>query len=572
MMPRLEERERARMERRRPFVRVLKWTALGLAGVLILGAVPGYLWLRDWRAGNLARQAEVMLVAQDAAVLAEAWEKARAAARLRPGDLEVLRIVARVADRAAPLEAPESWAQVLEQDGATAADHLGAIEAALRLRDLVGFRAGLAQAREAGWTGPEFRRLEAQGAASTGDWPRARAEFEALVEATAAPEDFALLANVLVQSPRAEDRERARGVRWSLAARDEAGEVRLAQRRALAEGAFSSTERQEQLIRWLLDEPAREDRLQGLSLQLRLDPGATEEIYAQARGWFELEDLTERVALGRWLNRHGLQRFTIRLIPTGLITARQDLFLVYVDALAMAGGWEELQEVLNQVDLPLDPYLEHLFRMRVRLQQGETRRARIEWERALLEAGSEPDKVLFLVRYVHRLGLEGFTLEALERLAGFPATMRLGLQTILVLEERAQRTEAVWSTLARLAELDPDDHAVANDWAYYALLLETEMDRAREQAAELETRFPELLAPKMTRALGMVRAGEWQLADQYLGSLPVNWPEVSARWRTLLAAVWAQNGRQAEARALIADVAYDSLLPEERAIIADALN
>jgi len=71
--------------------------------------------------------------------------------------------------------------------------------------------------------------------------------------------------------------------------------------------------------------------------------------------------------------------------------------------------------------------------------------------------------------------------------------------------------------------------------------------------------------------LGHAVSEDWAIAADTIAAIPVNWSEVSARWRTLVATVWAQTGRKDAARALIQDVSWDQLLPEERALISAAM-
>jgi hypothetical protein len=541
-----------------------------LAGVLTLGG-GGYAGLNSfttWRALRMSAEA-LQLIADGTgeAQWRQAYERSRAAYGLRPQRLEVVRATARVHDRLAPDRAPPFWEQAVELGENQLGDLLGLFAARLTLGETRPAAAVLAILEVAFPGEPEIPAAQARLALADGrlgDALAAGRELAAHPGATA--EHQFLYVQITQVSP--DPLVVRSGIDHLFQMIEGADMTALKAARNLARFTELEAAGRARLIE-RLDALAEDRRDQLLALHLRLaQPDADRRAIAQAaRRLFRLAEAAETGELARWYNQSGLYEATLELLPEADALRRQDYFLLRADAMAMAGQWTALQRLLEQMTVPLDNYLIQVFRMRTHWETGEFRRARIEWERALLDAGRDADKLWFMERYARTLGLAGYREEALAHLVRIPLAARRAYLDLLRLLESQGRTAEVRDRLDEMHKLFPEDDAVRNDRAYFNLLLGQRTDEATAEAALLVERNPNLLAPRMTLALAQLQAGKADEARAQLRALTVDWDQVSDRWRLLVACILAASGERRWGERYLDSVDRTRLLPEESALV-----
>lgn len=282
---------------------------------------------------------------------------------------------------------------------------------------------------------------------------------------------------------------------------------------------------------------------------------------------FDLSDAEDEVELGRWLNQNGLYEETVLLADPKLAQKRRDLFLIWVDALAVTNQWSRLKGILKDPNIPLDSFLRHLFLARVYAEEGDFRRTDIEWSKVRLNSESDPEKLWFLVDYSEKLGLVPQAQETLEHLTELPGDTRKAYGKWLVLEQRQGNVTGMNEVLGRMSEYYAKDDAVLNDFLYTNFLLKKDVKSSLERVIKLQKTDPNLLAYRITLALGYMRVNEPQKALMLFEGFKVPWGEVRPGWRAVFVAVLRANGLDEAANKIVDGLSPRSLVPEGRKLL-----
>ncbi len=548
-----------------------RWVLISvLTCVFLLFPVAGYFgydFFKDWRALNLAQAAYALLEGEPTQEDArEAHDKSRSAYRIRPENLEVVRLTAKVQDYLAGDRSASIWEEAVRISGGAKEDLLGLFNAHLRTGNLGAARSVLSRLQQdfAGQVetlhaAARFRFRDQQLGSAISIARQAAEHPDAVTE------HHIFYVQLTQFSPDTGIREQGIDYLRTLAA--QSGETALAAARNLMRVDSLSAEEMIEMANRLMElSDEREDRLLALRRKLRAGEDSAL-VYEQASEEFVLAEVREQLEFARWLNQAGLPDRSLELISEEAAVGRQDLFLVRADALALTGRWSDLHRMLSSGRVPLDNYVGHLFRMRTHLEMGQYRRAQNEWERSMLDATREPDRLWFLERYVSTLNLGGYHVEVLEKLTEFPIHARRAYTRLLELLQAQGNTAEVRRQLQRMHELFPEDTAVLNDLTYYKLLLNEDVEAAAETAKNLINANPNFLAPYMTYALALLRQDQPRAALNQLREVTVDWDSVPHRWRILITCVLAANGEHRWAERYLDRIDRTRLLPEESALI-----
>lgn len=539
------------------------WVVLGVAVVLLASVVPGYRAVKEWRAEGLARQA--LALAEDESTYYEAWEKANSAYYLAPGNAEVVRSLAMVYSKADPGQALPHWERALELSGGDPQDRLGLARAALELGLLDRVGEELENLEKAGVESEDKARLQAGYLARLREHKAAMEVLGPWVRRPGAEEaTHSLYLQVSVAS--ADPDLMRRGLEHIRAMALDDGLLGLKALQLLLPLRDKDDDMVALLDRRLGEHPkaGREDRLRWYSWKWRAGIMERPAAYAEALREFDLKRDEDKVELGRWLNQNGFSDRVTALVPEVAARRRQDLFLVYLDALAIQGRWTEVRRILESGTVPLESYLQQVFLARSYYETGLDRRARLGWQRVRLEIANDPEKLAYFATYARRLNLHEEAREAYERMARLPASQRAGHVERIRMERQLGDTEKLWEALRAMHAAYPDDVAVENDMLYTQFLLGRGDTTDLERAARLVEKNPNYLAHRITLALGHLKREEPEQAMAVFDGLEIPLPQLSATFRTVLGAVLRTNGQDPQADASFRGVDVRNLMREEQ--------
>lgn len=538
----------------------------GIVVVLGLLAVPLYRQAKVWRARHLADTALELL--EEGTIMA-AWEKARAAYNLAPGDYHAVHTLAQILTKGDPAQALPFWEEVLNISEGAAEDRLRLVEVALALKRFPLAEEHLAILEEEFPADPEYRYLQSQFHLGQNQLDKAIEIASGLLEMEDAPNKAHLYFVQLSQlSPLPEIRQAGIDHLWKLARRED--DLGLSAIKNLVRFPGRNPETTPSLIALLEKhpDPHLEEQLLHLELELTLPGAAADKIIQRAEKELDLEQPEKRVEFARWLNGKRHYEQTLKIVDEQSALSRKDFFLVWLDAMAVLNRWEEIGRILDRPGIPIETSLIHLFKMRTLRATGQIPRADIEWGKALLIAAGEPGKLWFMFNYASRLNLIEYARAALERLATFPSATREALEKLVLLERGLGNTEAMLRVVGRMEKIYPNDPAINNDIAYLSLLLNKDVENSIGKAHALVEENPNYLAHRVTLALGYLRLGEAAAALNLFAGVELNKLNIPNRWRPLLTAVMETNGLSLQADEMRKKIKAGALLPEERRLIS----
>ena len=313
-------------------------------------------------------------------------------------------------------------------------------------------------------------------------------------------------------------------------------------------------------------------KLLAFEVRVRQDPALTDQYVADAVERFGNGDDETLAALGGWLNKIGRPAKTLEVLPQAHAVQRQDLFLLYINALAALQRWSEVKDLLMSEHSVVDPMLQHMYLAVAQAHLGAATGAINEWQRAL-EVADTPEKALALAKYAEQSSVNdiadaaySITIKIVPKNRGaYDGRLRLAMQ--------AGHTSQAQSIAAKIAQLWPDDAEARNQDAYLQLLLGASDDAAKaaeRDAQLLVAKEPRNWQARATLGLACLRLGRNKEALAAIREPRVTGVEPPGPL-AVRAAILAANGYEEGARNDARIVNAKPLLPEERTLIAPLL-
>lgn len=559
-------RKRRASRKKRAFLWII---LLVLLVAVVIGAKPGYHWLKARRAEQFAAEG-VGLFKQEK--WNEAAEKYRAALQLDPLGYPGLEGAARVASRTNRPEATYLWEQVVKSPQCTDSDRQEYAALLLKLKRLDVAGKIIDQLLKAN---PDTKTLTlaSRYAEQMGD-PGKALEF-AKVAMNRAPDDDAArsrMAELLAASTDSAQQAEARRILWELAGKE--GPYKRLALQVLARAPELSTDEQTRILRSLegLASPTVEDALLAADFRIKLQLGDADHIYDEMIARFEKGDVTALVQLAHWLNAHRQSERVLTLLPIERSTENSQLILARLDALALLQRWSDIDKLLARDDLTFDPAELESFRARSAQGQNSTTDAEIHWNRALSAAGNDPSKLRFVANFAEQIHANTIALKAYEQLARFPEHASFAYRGIERVGGKTGGLATQRTAAEKLLTLNPTDPNSNAQLLYLDLLLGSDVEANLAKATDLVKKFPARLAFRITAALGYLRQHDAGSAlAQFNGpsnAPPIEWSKTPPSWRAVYAAALFANEQPEKAREIIATIPEGSLNAEEKALIA----
>ena len=313
-------------------------------------------------------------------------------------------------------------------------------------------------------------------------------------------------------------------------------------------------------------------KLLAFEVRVRQDPALTDQYVADAVERFGNGDDETLAAFGGWLNKIGRPAKTLEVLPQAHAVQQQDLFLLYINALAALQRWSEVKDLLMSEHSVVDPMLQHMYLAVAQAHLGAATGAINEWQRAL-EVADTPEKALALAKYAEQSSVNdiadaaySITIKIVPKNRGaYDGRLRLAMQ--------AGHTSQAQSIAAKIAQLWPDDAEARNQDAYLQLLLGASDDAAKaaeRDAQLLVAKEPRNWQARATLGLACLRLGRNKEALAAIREPRVTGVEPPGPL-AVRAAILAANGYEDGARNDARIVNAKPLLPEERTLIAPLL-
>jgi tetratricopeptide (TPR) repeat protein len=310
-------------------------------------------------------------------------------------------------------------------------------------------------------------------------------------------------------------------------------------------------------------------KLLAFEVRARQEPILIDQFVGDAIQRFGNGDDETLAALGGWLNKIGRPAKTLEVLPQAHAVQRQDLFLLYINALAALQRWTEIKDLLASEHSVVDPMLQHMYLAVVQAHLAFPTAATNEWQRAV-ELADTSEKALALASYAEQNSVNDIADAAYFIAIRIGPRNREAYDGRLHLAKKSGHTSQAQSIAAEIAQLWPDDTEARNQDAYLRLLLGASHDAAKaaeRDAQLLVAREPRNWQARATLGLARLRLGQNKEALAAIREPHVTGVEPPGPL-AVRAAILAANGYKDGARNDARLISAKPLLPEERSLIA----
>lgn len=540
------------------------WVVLGVV-VLAAAGVLGYHWVKITRAERFA-------TAGDSFVKAEKWNDAamqyRVALQLDPTSYHALSSAARLASGGDRPEALELWQRVVAVPRATIQDRQDYAEYLIKTNRMALAEKVLDPLLK---NNPDTKtlRLAARYSTKIGDDEKA-VQF-ARIASERAPNDDATrfqLAELLALSREPQEQANARKILWELAGKSP--EFKQVAIEALAAAPQLTADEQARLVKELasLAPNTLKDDLLAADLRLQLHPDDSVKIYREIVDRWKESKTEDIIQVARWLNIHQQAELVISSFPIERAFEDNQLLLTRLDAMAILQRWNDIDELLGQGEVTLDPAVIESFHARTAQERNATLDAEVHWSHAISLAGTDPFKLKFVANFAEQSRATAAALKAYEQLARFPEQADFAYRGIQRVGQASGETATQRTAMAKISARAPEDPNAADQLAYLNLLLGEDIDKNVAIAKKLAAQYPNRLSYRVTAALAHLRQHNAVAAlAEFNGPVPIEWSRALPGWRAVYAAALMGSDRTDEAQKIIATIPKDKLNPEERTLL-----
>lgn len=554
--------EEVRQLRRR---RIVKRTIIsGLSAVLLIGIAVVLIvpLVKNWRARQFTARAEEL---RSEGKLQDAFNNASSAFQMRPGMPEVRRTYARVLVDANESAALQIMQELADSDEGTPEDRLALAEAGLRFGNVALAEKEAFQLLQQGDKAPQALYVVARVRLAQNRRDEALQALKESVESGGGPDPAILLARSQLADGKADSLRSAIGILRPIARQKDAPGLQALL--ALVGSPALRTAEGADWIEALRTHPlaTTEQKLAASSAEIELRPTARAEVVRKTAAAYRNGPPDQRAALARWLNLNREYATTLDVITANEASARSDLFLIRLDAMAGRGEWQTIAELLRGNALPLQSALVWLYRGRAARELGREEESATHYRRAIIESAPARDIMWYVISYLQRIGEDKVLEEELESLTENPATARQAFAALVPLVQKRQDAEELYQLYDRMLKQLPADTVVQNDHRYFAALTGRRADVGGGR--DLLAKEPQMLAYRITLALTHLRSGQNEAAMRVFDGITLDPAQIQPYQRAVLAAVLGANGREAEARQLAESVPGDQVTAQEYKLI-----
>jgi hypothetical protein len=541
-----------------------------ILAVIILAFLAGvgaltYHWVKIQRAERFATTGDSLF---NAGKWNDAATQYRVALQLDPQNYHALTSAARFASRTDRPEAIELWQRVIQLPKCTLQDKQDYAELLIKTNRMALAEKVLDPLLK---NNPDTKTLQLASRYSAKMGEDAKALEFARIASQHAPEDDASrfqLAELLARSTDSNEQAEARKILWELAGKSPA--YKQVAIEALAAAPQLTAEEQTHLVQALssLTPKTIKDDLLAADLRLQLQPDNAARIYQETIEHWRDAPNEDVISLTRWLNIHQQAELVLSSFPIERGLTDNQLLLARLDAMAILQRWNDIDQLLSQSEVTLDPAVIESFHARTAQERNSVLDAEVHWNHAISLAGTDPYRLRFVANYAEQSRATAAALKAYEQLARFPEHADQAYRGIQRVSQKSGETTTQRSAMAKISARTPEEPNAADQLAYLNLLLGEDLDKNLATAKKLVEQYPNRLAYRVTAALGYLRLHNAALAlEQFNAPVPIDWKQALPAWRTVYAAALLETDRKDEAQKIIATIPRDQLNPEERALI-----
>jgi hypothetical protein len=507
--------------------------------------------------------------------LRQATLAAQTVRQLKPESVGAARILAEVSDRVADKPGAIEWRRKVAQlRPDSIQDRLAWVQSALKFNDVAEAQRALSQLPPGAKNAPQYHVALALLAQQTHHDQDAKREWTEAVR-LAPDESGYLLQLALIQIHSLDEGEHAAVVDLLDRLRKDPKQ-RLAATRAMIQDAISHRESSQKIIALANDlrsypEAALSDRLTYLDVLRQTDQAQ----FASYLTEFEQAAQSHPADLAgllTWLSRNNLNVLALEFIKTVPPERLQDWPVsgALADIKIRLKDWRQLEGALKNANWRQFDLFRHAYLARALRELDQPAGSAHEWAIAAKSATEHAETTWALLQLVDEWNWKPEAIDLLWELTKYPDRQNEALTTLYRYYAKEQDTQGLYRVLVRLSALNPDDLDIKNNLAQVGLLLDAQIEDARQLSAEIYHKQPSNPAYLTTYAYSLLTQGKKEKAVEILKALTpeqLRDPAISTYYGICLAAV-----KDPEAATYLKTADKAQLLPQEKALVEKARN
>ena len=351
---------------------------------------------------------------------------------------------------------------------------------------------------------------------------------------------------------------------------DKEGNMLFALNLVAADGATNAETRLDAANR-ILKHPLSgfNNHLAARRVQWQLRPALRDEIIKDVIATTDQTDPSQLAETARFLIQRDASEQVTELLDLTKAKERRDFTLIWLDAFSKLERWDEVERALKEEDLPLEPFFKKLFLFRISLDQGKNTEADALWNELLAPGPQFEDRLRTAAEYVLKLRRFDYARKAYKLMPPDSQIPRTNFIGMIEVAKGEHKLDEVIMLLGLLVEHVPNDASAANDYNYYRLLKNADLNQAVLDAIKLYKSNKRVLDYRVTYALAFYRDNQFKEAHLLLNTKDVDWEGFKIISRKVVrAATLIKVGHTAEAQKLIDTINLSKLMAEEKILLA----
>jgi len=527
------------------------------AALFVAPRVPA---VKSWRADHIASRS---LEAMDQRNWDEAQNLVASAFQLSPAGLKPLQAAARLNAAAYHPQTLAFFQSLVKHPDADEEDWLDYAESSLRFGSLSTFDEILPELQRRLPGDPRVRRLEGRRAILGGETQQGIELLRQVVDTSATPSARLEYAMAQLESRNIATRQEALRELQEVGANSPelAGDAYTA---ILSQAGISPEERLSAISSLESIEGGNfSRRVQLAGERITLDPPSTDQVLAGLQRDATTSD--EKIELARLLVRLGREKQALDLVSLALARGSRAGFLVWLDATAGLGRWQEVLDVVESSPLPIEPILAKLYAGRALQELGKEAEAATAFRMAVTMPTEDYTLLFYLAGYLHQVGRLSDAELVLKRLERSPQAGRFAAEALVNIYRTNRDSERLLNQLSEISRRWPDDVAARNDTNYLNLLLDRNLATSIHAAKVLSEENPALFPLQISRALALAKNNQPDEALSVFERSQIQLDQLLPFQRAIFAGLLRRNGMSEAADGVIASIpSPENLLPEEQ--------
>ena len=304
-------------------------------------------------------------------------------------------------------------------------------------------------------------------------------------------------------------------------------------------------------------------------LQILHDPASKRAVLSKLSTRLSTQSEEEQISYARWLAARQYQEESLAFIGRDRALAKTEWLLIYLDALAGLGRWNDVFTMLDANAVSgLSESIRMLFLARAAQKSGDSENAAKNWREMHLSLQYEkPEVVSFVAAYTMRIGENEQAAKVFTVLARRRESALEGYLGIIRCTPKNSPAIDLIPVYNEFLEVFPNLEEARSDRAYLQLLTNQSGFDAAVLARDNLKKSPNSLAAMSIAALALLKDGEPAQADEIYKDKLIAWSTAPEPWKNIRAAVLYANGKKSEADEIASTIRKDQLRPEERALL-----